>query len=148
MKRFIILLCGILVFAQEIHSQNTRLPDTLAYLQTIVANKAQYIGQPFSFLKNSLQIEIKYFSPFSGKRHKKDKETSTSFAFYIPTSQFNHYLSYPRLRVFWNPYLNATQSNQLWEINNGLWGQSIESFMLMQSFMIFKFLNKYLPSIP
>ena len=38
------------------------VPDTLQYLNTIVQNKSQYIGQPFSKLLADLKIEIIYFN--------------------------------------------------------------------------------------
>lgn len=104
------------------------MPDTLAYLQTIVANKAQYIGQPFSVLLNNLQIQIKYFSPFASIHHNKSKETSTLFSFYFPLSVADHYLSYPRLEIYWQPYLNAIQSNILFDNNNGGWVPTVVSY--------------------
>ena len=55
MKKIIfIFLITISVFAGDTKAQ--AVPDTLAYLQTIINNKAAYIGQPFSVLKDSLQI--------------------------------------------------------------------------------------------
>ncbi len=52
----IILLFVLTAFAKDAKSQTSGVPDTLAYLQSIVANKTQFIGQPFSVLKSSLNI--------------------------------------------------------------------------------------------
>ena len=57
----IILIILIITVAKNVSAQLNGVPDTLAYLQTIVANKAQYIGQPFSTLIDNLQIQIKHF---------------------------------------------------------------------------------------
>lgn len=75
----IILIILIITVAKNVSAQLNGVPDTLAYLQTIVANKAQYIGQPFSTLIDNLQIQIKHFIPFASISYDKTKETSTSF---------------------------------------------------------------------
>ena len=86
------------------------ISDTLTYLQSIVNNKAYFIGHPFSVLMDSLQIQIKFFSPFAKIHHDNNKETSTSFSFYFPITHEEMYLTYPKLEVFWQPYLNINQS--------------------------------------
>lgn len=102
MKKIIFIsLITISVFAEDTKAQ--AVPDTLAYLQTIVNNKAAYIGQPFSVLMDSLQIQIKYFSRFPGLPNDMTKETSTSFSFYNPVSMDDFYLIYPVLRISWQP---------------------------------------------
>ena len=90
-----------LAIANEIKAQTYGVPDTLSYLQSIVANKAQFTGQPFSVLLDSLKIQIKFFSPFGAIPHDKNKETSTSFAFYFPQTEDEMYLTYPKLRISW-----------------------------------------------
>ena len=64
MKKIIIILFFVLIaFAKNAKAQTSGVPDTLAYLQSIVANKAQYIGQPFSVLKNSLKFNLLFVLP-------------------------------------------------------------------------------------
>lgn len=103
--------------------------DTLFYLQSIVANKSQFIGHTFSELENSMQIQIKHFSRNTDLVNDKNKETSTSFGFYFPQNNDEVYLSYPRLRISWQPYLNATISDNIWGNNNGgSWNSSASTF--------------------
>lgn len=110
-------------------AQSTGVPDTLAYLQTIVANKANYIGQPFSVLKSHLQIELKYFHPRRGIVHDTNKETSTHFSFYFPQSADEMYLTYPCLVIYWQTPLNANQSFSLYNTNNGGgWTAAVANF--------------------
>lgn len=126
-----LLLISVLVtiaFAKNIKAQ-TGVPDTLAYLQAIVANKANYIGQPFSTLLNDLQIQVKFFSPFASLPYDNTKETSTSVAFYFPQTEDEMYLTYPKLRVSWQPYLNMGQSEVLYKNNNGGgWSSPVVAF--------------------
>ncbi len=63
-KIFLILVLKIAISAKDTKVQN-RVPDSLANLLSIVSNQAHYIGQPFSVLKNNLQIQIKYFQLFA-----------------------------------------------------------------------------------
>ena len=128
MKQILIIILLSVSIAKETQAQ-VGVPDTLAYLQTIVANKSQYIGQPFSILLNNLQIQVKFFSPFASLPYNKYKETSTSFAFYFPQSTDDYYFSYPRLRVSWQSYLDANQSDILWKNNNGGgWTTAVANF--------------------
>jgi len=123
----------MLANTKNINAQ-TGVPDTLAYLQNIVANKAQYIGQPFSILKNSLQIQVKFFFPFASLPYDKTKETSTQFSFYFPQNADEMYLTYPSLRISWQQYLNANQSNIIRATNNnrGQWNVAAYNFITMQ----------------
>jgi hypothetical protein len=122
-KIFFIIILLFSAFFKNADAQTTGVPDTLAYLQTIVANKSQYIGQPFSSLLNNLQIQIKFFQPFGAIHHDKNKETSTSLAFYYPSNNDEHYLTFPKLEIYWSPYLNKNQSNIIRQNNNnkGQW---------------------------
>jgi hypothetical protein len=126
-KTVLILIIIIITFAKNTKAQ-TGVPDTLAYLQSIVANKAQYIGQPFSVLQNNLQIQIKYFQPFAAIHYDKDKETSTSFAFYFPNNADEIYLTFPKLKIYWQPYLNITQSLGIAHGNRGVWSSTAQAF--------------------
>lgn len=125
-KIFIILL--VAVTSRNLNAQ-TGVPDTLAYLQSIVANKTQFIGQPFSVLRDSLKIQIKFFSIGRGIWYNTSKETSTDFAFYFPQTADEIYLTYPFLKIYWQTPLNANQSDTLWNNNNGGgWSAAVASF--------------------
>ncbi len=132
MKKILIILFVTFssMLMTKVKAQNYGVPDTLAYLQSIVTNKAQFIGRPFSKLQDSLKIQIKFFSPFARIHHDKTKETSTSFSFYFPQDGLDDfYLTYPSLEIYWHPYLNATQSDILWEdTNGGGWSTSVINF--------------------
>lgn len=124
MKRILtILFFTIISFSKNTKAQSG-VPDTLAYLQTIVANKAQYIGQPFSKLFDSLNlnIQIKYFHPRRGAVSNSNKEMYTAFAFYYPAIAEDVYLTYPCLEIHWQTPLNTNQSFLLFNSNGGgLW---------------------------
>ena len=57
MKNILIILIVLTGSLKQLNAQ-TGVHDTLAYLQTIVANKSQYIGQPFSKLMDRLTLPI------------------------------------------------------------------------------------------
>jgi len=114
----IIGFIALISFTKNAKAQ-TGVPDTLAYLQSIVANKANYIRHPFSVLLNDLQIQVKYFHPIASIHYDKNKETSTSFAFYFPQTEDDMYLTYPCLNIYWQTPLNASQSFSLYNINDG-----------------------------
>ena len=124
-KKIISSLIILMLFVSKSNAQTTGVPDTLAYLQTIVANKAQYIGQPLSLLINHLQIQVKEFTPFGMIHHKKDKETSTAFGFYCPNSPSELYKLSPTLEVFWNPYLNKSNSMSFFTLFGGCWAPQV-----------------------
>jgi len=116
----LIIAALCITFSKQVNAQtNSGVPDTLAYLQTIVANKAHYVGKPFSVLMDSLKIQIKFFTPFASLPYNKKKETSTSFSFYLSQTSDDFYLTYPKLEIYWQTPLNAQQSDVLWESNNG-----------------------------
>lgn len=124
MKKILFFIIMALVFFTQKTKAQTGVPDTLVYLQNIVANKAQYIGQPFSLLNNSLQIEIKYFFPFGGIHYDMKKETHTSFAFYFPNNSDELYLTFPKIIVYWQTPLNMTLSDNIRGANRGRWDTS------------------------
>lgn len=115
MKKIILIIC--ILFVTKVTNAQTGVPDTLTYLQTIINNKTQFIGQPFSALSNTLQIQVKHFSPFADDHAYKNKETRTGFSFYFPLSTQELYLTYPCLIVKWQSPLNGTISDQIWEAN-------------------------------
>ncbi|MBK8710825.1 MAG: hypothetical protein IPL97_02910 [Niastella sp.] len=61
MKKIVLILAIIMAITKNVEAQTYGVPDTLAYLQTIIANKANFIGQPFSTLLNDLQIQVNFF---------------------------------------------------------------------------------------
>lgn len=128
MKKILTILAFVLI--ANLKTANAQgVPDTLAYLNSIVLNKNNYIGQPFSVLSNNLQIQIKFFSPFAAIHHKKNMETSTSFAFYFPLNENQIYLTYPSLEIYWQPYLNASQSSILYsQFDGGGWSSAVYDF--------------------
>ena len=130
MKKTLIIPLLILICSTKNTKAQSGVPDTLAHLQTIIANKVQYIGQPFSVLKNDLQIQIKYFFPFAGHHYDKTKETSTSFGWYIPQNADEIYLAYPLLEIYWQLPLNINQSDIIRGTNNnrGKWNTDASNF--------------------
>jgi len=128
-KTLFILFFFFSTFVKNAVAQSSVVPDTLAYLQSIVANKSKYIGKPFSVVLNSLQIQIKYFSPRENIHYDKYKETSTLFSFYFPQNSEEIYLIYPGLEIYWKPYLNAVQSELLYSQCQSVgWSPSVEAF--------------------
>lgn len=128
MKKKLIILIVLITSLKQLNAQ-TGVPDTLAYLQSIAANKSQFIGQPFSKLMDSLKIQIKFFSPFAKIPYDRNKETSTSFSFYFPQNAEQMYLTYPSLEVYWQPYLDARQSDLLYTQYRVVgWNPTIASF--------------------
>ena len=130
MKKILVIICiTLLVFEKNTNAQSG-VPDTLAYLQSIVANKAIYIGQPFSVLHRNLQVQIKFFQPFAAIHHDKTKETSTPFAFYFPSNADELYLTFPKIEIYWQVPLNIAQSDNIRNTNNnrGQWNVTSANF--------------------
>lgn len=126
-KIILIIVCFICIVSKSTKAQG--VSDTLTYLQSFVANKAYYVGQPFSKLIDSLQIQIKYFHPRSDIVYDISKETSTRFGFFFPQVADDMYLTYPSLEIYWQPYLNANSSYILYNNNNGgSWSSGVASF--------------------
>ena len=124
----IILILTITIFSKNINAQ-IGVPDTLTYLNSIVANKNIYVGQPFSVLYNVLSIQVKFFQPFAAIHYDKNKETSTSFSFYFPLTIDDMYLAYPKLEIYWQSNLNINQSGLLYSQNNGGgWDTTVYNF--------------------
>lgn len=127
MKKIILILV-VTLFVNRSQAQTYGVPDTFAYLQTLVANKSQFVGQPFSKLADSLKVQIKYFIPFASLPYDVTKETSTTFAFIKPASAEEIYLIYPCLKVSWYPFLNANQSRSLFRYMGGGWFPDLAAF--------------------
>ena len=128
-KIFFISALLVICFANNTKAQSQPVTDTLSYLNTIVANKASYVGKPFSVLMNDLQIQIKFFFPFADLNHDKTKETSTEFSFYFPPTAEEIYLTYPSLEITWQTNLNASQSRALYTQYRALgWSNEVATF--------------------
>jgi hypothetical protein len=131
MKKIIAILIIVFCSSNMAIATETIKPkiDTLAYLKSIVTNKANYVGRPFSALLNDLQIQIKYFCPIGGLSQDKSKETHSMFSFYFPQSADEIYLTYPCIRITWSPYLNADISGGLFKkYDGGGWQQEVIDF--------------------
>lgn len=123
----ILLLASCLISVSNTPAANNK--DTLTYLQFIVANKANYIGRPFSALLSDLQIQIKRFAPIASIAQDMSKETSTNFSFYFPQSIDEFHLTFPKLNISWQTHLNATTSQYLFKkYNKGGWTQEVIDF--------------------
>jgi hypothetical protein len=113
-KAIVILFSAIFLVITSSKAQTAGVPDTLAYLNNIVANKALYIGHPFSLLGDTLQISIKYFSPFASVHHKKNCEDETSLAFYNSQTVNDYDRMFPMLVIHWAPpFLVRSQSEAI-----------------------------------
>ncbi len=81
MKQLIfILTTGFLIGNAQ--TQTTSVTDTVAYLKSIEARKAEFIGKPFSVLLNELKLPILRFAPIGGRYSDKSAKTNTVFDFY------------------------------------------------------------------
>ncbi|MFD2575279.1 hypothetical protein ACFSPU_02975 [Haoranjiania flava] len=109
MKKILIIL--MVLFITKGINAKTGVPDTLAYLNQIKANKAYYIGKPFSVLLDSLRPSIIFFSPISWNSAYKDKETSTKF-YFIKPEYMEDFGSY-NFEIKWVTPLNRTSSDQI-----------------------------------
>ncbi len=123
MKKFhIVLFFSMLALCKDIKAQ-----DTLATIQTIVANKSSYIGGSFSNLLNHLPLDVKYFFPGAGLPHNRYAETSTKFSFYFPTSSDKLNNIYPCIRIYWQAKQNRSQSLPLYNQAKGAWSSAVAS---------------------
>lgn len=124
MKKIILILSVILVAnVGSLNAQN----DTLAILQSIVANKSNYIGQSFSVLLNQLPIQVKFFAPNVPRSTTRNKENSTTIAFTFPYNPSQLHLTYPQLWIYWTTPLNRVVSNSLFIQTKGAWSSTIAS---------------------
>jgi hypothetical protein len=127
MKKILIVL--VLTQLIDTDNLNAQVPDTLAYLQSIVADKSKFIGKPFAVLADSLKIQIKFFSPFASIAYDTHKETSTQFSFRFPQNENEIYLMYPSLRISWKSYLNTVQSDSLYlQYRSVGWSPAVAAF--------------------
>ncbi len=128
MKKITLIILLVIVVLTHVKQTNAQVLDTVAYIKTIIANKNQYVGKPFSVLLKDLKINIKYFSPFAGIHYDISKETSTSFWFIKPSLSRMSDFSAPRLDISWNPYLNNDNAMSLWKRVDGDWTSESTGF--------------------
>jgi len=95
--------------------------DTLAYLKTFKARKAEYIGKPFSVLLADLKIPIKAFSPIGGIFTDRSKEDATAFFFKVPTT-FDDFSS-GKIVIYWQECFNINISDIIYNKSEegGIW---------------------------
>jgi hypothetical protein len=107
------------------------VPDTLQYLKTIVQNKSQYIGQPFSKLLADLKIGIIYFNyNIRPVPYDRSKERSSAFSFYFPARNEDFNLAYPFLEIIWKEPLNALRSGSIYDQSGGRFSSEARLFYL------------------
>jgi len=111
-KLLTLLFILIITTSSKLAAQTYPSPvtDTLNYLRYIVANKQQFIGQPFSVLYDSLKIQIKYFCPFGAYHYDQSKETHARFGFNNSINLEDFYLTYPGVRITWQQPLNLANA--------------------------------------
>jgi len=93
----ILLIC----FSNTTYSQTSGDPDTLSYLKSVEGTKSKYTGKKFSDLLADLKINIKYFNSNADEHFNKQKETSTDFSFFYPTTELEIYKSNPFISIKW-----------------------------------------------
>lgn len=122
----IAFILNVVICSGNIKAQ---VPDTLAYMQQVVNNKAQFVGKPFSVLMDSLKIYLKFFTPGRTEPFNKNKEVSTFFSFVFPETAEDMYLAYPMLYINWQTSLNAVQIDELYRQNDGGgWSPQVSAF--------------------
>jgi hypothetical protein len=108
MKKIIIVL--IITLVTNTNLVKAQVTDTLAYLRSIEANKAQFIGRDFAYLVSNLQIQIKHFRPDILPKQIA-VEASTSFGFKRISAELGSaYIFYPRIDIEWQSTLNINGS--------------------------------------
>ena len=125
MKKVLIIIISVFI----LHSTclKAQVTDTAVYIQQILLNKSNYIGKPFSVLEKDLKVKLKCFILDAGIHWDQTKETSTSMWFIKPTKMED--FSFPRLRIYWQPYLDYKKSDSLWDRNDGgNWTPEADSF--------------------
>ena len=103
-----------------------QLPDTTAYLENIVKNKAQYIGKPFSALEKDLKIRIIGYTPIEETPMDISKEGSTVLIFGNPNKKTN-FSEYFLFVIFWKEPLNMNEVDTYYKkYHNYDWTDEIE----------------------
>jgi len=112
MKQFIILLLISTCVFNTTQAQTTPITDTVAYLKSIEARKAEFIGKPFSVLLNELKLPILGFGPIGGRPYDRSAETNTVFDFYTDDKEESE--SETKLSIYWKTPLDANKSAPIW----------------------------------
>ena len=103
-----------------------QVPDTTAYLENIVKNKAQYIGKPFSTLEKDLKIRIIGYNPLTQTPMDISKEGSTVLIFgnLNKNTNFSEYFLFV---IYWKSPLNMNETRAYFEkYHNYDWKDEIE----------------------
>lgn len=112
MKKHIIIVLYFLLSFLTAQSQTLPVTDTLAYLKSIEARKAEFIGQPFSNLLNELKINIIEFGPVGANSNDIKQETGAIFRFKYADINRNYHDD-PILIIYWRSYVDINQSNAI-----------------------------------
>lgn len=112
MKKHIIIVLYFLLSFLTAQSQTLPVTDTLAYLKSIEARKAEFIGLPFSKLLNELKINIVDFGPIGANSNDIKQETSTVIMFKKPIAS-QDYFDFPRISIYWRFYVDIDQSTAI-----------------------------------
>jgi hypothetical protein len=100
----------LIILVSCTNPSKAQVTDTLAYLRSIEANKAQFIGRDFAYLVSNLQIQIKHFSPNILPKQILVEE-SCSFGFKRISAELGSaYIFYPRIDIEWQSTLNINGS--------------------------------------
>ncbi|MGC4232217.1 MAG: hypothetical protein QM594_04495 [Niabella sp.] len=108
LKQFFIVF-GVLMAGYT--TCQAQVPDTIAYLKSIEAEKSKYIGKTFDQMEKDLKIQIVYFGPLAMIHNNISKETSTRFYFIVPEYGDDFKSNY--IEVYWDPYLDADKSRDI-----------------------------------
>jgi len=92
-------------------AQTTPITDTVAYLKSIEARKAEFIGKPFSVLLNELKLPILCFGPVGSIPYDRSKETSTIIDFF--TDNHEEVEDETMLIIYWQTPLNQFRSSKI-----------------------------------
>lgn len=108
---FVVLFLVCICSFSAAQAQTTPITDTVAYLKSIEARKAEFIGKPFSVLLKELKLPIIGFSPIGGKHSDKSAETGTIFDFYTDDPQESE--DETLLDILWQTPLNKEKSSKI-----------------------------------
>ncbi|OJU22408.1 MAG: hypothetical protein BGN92_01090 [Sphingobacteriales bacterium 41-5] len=134
MNKQIIILAFLFSFATA-QAQTQPVTDTLAYLKSIEARKAEFVGQPFSKLLNELKINIIKFGPIGSNSNDITQEPTTVFRFKRPIAS-QDYLDFPSISIYWHSYIDIDLSTAI-ATQTSVYGKWTDSAKLYyQNFII------------
>lgn len=112
MRKHIIITLTILFLFITGRSQTVPITDTLAYLKSIEARKAEFISQPFSKLLNELNINIVEFGPVASNSSDIMQETGSILRFKYADINRN-YNDDPICIIYWRSYVDIDKSDSI-----------------------------------